>query len=374
MVKRTNSAIKEYRTQDGSKRFKFQTYIGKDPVTGKDKRVTRQGFKSYTEANRMFEKLRSDHDTRSFESITLNRLEEMWWQSYLPTVRESTAKKFEEFYRRNLKENLGNLKIREIEPATWQEFANKLAKKYVNYKRWLNYMKRIYNYAIALKLTDENPFNNIVVPKRTSRPRRDISTNFYEQDELEDFLLTAQDVSFEVYIYFYLLAGSGMRKGEALALHWDDIDLKEGLIHIHRTLTLDLDNNVFEQETTKSKAGVRTVPIPDKLVKEIKKYKLQSNSSNLLFSTASGDVLTLSKPQQWLKSVYDRNDDLRQITIHGFRHTYASLVFSTNSEIKPTDMRDLLGHETVEMSLNIYTHVNDESKKRIKDTIKKLTI
>ena len=114
MVKRTNNAIKEYRTQDGSKRFKFQTYIGKDPVTGKAKRVTRQGFKSYTEANRMFEKLRSDHDTRSFESITLNRLEEMWWQSYLPTVRESTAKKFEEFYRRNLKDNLGNLKIREI--------------------------------------------------------------------------------------------------------------------------------------------------------------------------------------------------------------------------------------------------------------------
>lgn len=374
MPKRTNKAIKEYTTKSGDKLYKFQTYIGKDLLTGKKKYVTRQGFKSYSEASHAFSQVKSTGSKSPVSNMTLNQLEELWWQSYLPTVRESTAKKFEEFYRRNLKESYGKLKIAEITPVQWQSFADKLAKKYVNYKRWLNYMKRVYNYAMALKLIDDNPFNHIIVPKRTSRPRRDISTNFYEYDELEEFLRTAQDVSFEVYIYFYLLAGSGMRKGEALALHWDDLDFKNSLVTIHRTLTLDLENNVFEQETTKSKAGIRTVPLPDKLIMQLKKYKLQSNSSHLLFSTASGNVLTLSKPQQWLKSVYDRNDDLRQITIHGFRHTYASMVFATNSDIKPTDMRDLLGHETVEMSLNIYTHVNDQSKKRIKDTIKKLDI
>ncbi len=93
-----------------------------------------------------------------------------------------------------------------------------------------------------------------------------------------------------------------------------------------------------------------------------------------MFSTLSGGVLTLSKPQQWLDEIYARNDDLRHITIHGFRHTFASMVFSSNSEIKPTDMRDLLGHETVEMSLNIYTHVTDQSKQRIQETINKLDL
>lgn len=374
MPRRANKAIKEYTTKNGEKRYKFQTYSGKDTYTGKYQYVTRRGFKSYLEAEREFNTIKLNGTKQTKSNITLNELRDMWWQSYLPTVRESTAKKFEEFYRRNLADGLGKQKANDITIVQWQKFANDLAKKYVNYKRWLNYLKRIYNYAVAIKFASDNPFDHVVVPKRTSRPRRDISNNFYNYNELELFLLTAQDVSFEVYIYFYLLAGSGMRKGEALALHWSDIDLDNSLVNIHRTLTLDLDNNVFEQETTKSKAGIRTVPIPKKLVEELKKYRAQSHSSDLLFSTTTGNVLTLSKPQQWLDAIYARNDDLRRITIHGFRHTFASMVFTSNSEIKPTDMRDLLGHETVEMSLNIYTHVTDDSKERIQKTINNLKL
>lgn len=374
MPKRTNKAIKEYETKSGEKRYMFQTYAGKDLFTGKKQYVTRRGFKSYPEANHAFNVIKAQGAKQTTASMSLNKLEELWWKSYLPTVRESTAKKFEEFYRLNIEETLGQRSLKDITPVQWQHFADDLAKKYVNYKRWLNYLKRIYAYAIALKLIDDNPFNHIIIPKRTSRKRRDTSDNFYNRNELDQFLLTAQDYSFEAYIYFYLLAGTGMRKGEALALHWSDVDFDNMMVNIHRTLTLDLDNNVFEQETTKSKAGLRIVPLPAKLVTELKKYRVQSHSFNLLFSTLSGGVLTLSKPQQWLDEIYARNDDLRHITIHGFRHTFASMVFSSNSEIKPTDMRDLLGHETVEMSLNIYTHVTDQSKQRIQETINKLDL
>ena len=374
MPRRANQAIKKYHDQNDKVRYKFHVYVGTDKVTGKRKNLTRSGFKTYSEADQEFRRLKTQGVGENFENVTLNRLRDLWWQSYYPTVRASTAKKFEEFYRINVQDTLGQLKIREIQPVQWQQFADKMARKYVNYKVGLNNLKRIYRYAISLKLTDTNPLDRIIIPKRTSKPKRDVSHNFYDEKELKEFLLTAQDVSNEVYLYFYLLAGSGLRKSEALALHWSDIDFKASQVKVHRTLTLDLKNHVVEQNTTKSKAGMRIVPIPKKLLTELMKYKLQNGQYQHIFSTRYDTPLTISKPQQWLNLVYKRNDSLRHITIHGFRHTYASIVFASNPDIKPTDMRDLLGHETVEMSMDIYTHVTSKSKDRIARTINSLDI
>ena len=369
MPKRTNAAIKEYQTKSGT-RFKFQTYIGIDPNTKKNKQVTRQGFKSYSEANQEFNRLRLNGVQSEFKTTTLNELRDIWYnEAYFSTVRESTAKKFEEYYRLNLSKTLGFLDINQIKLTQWQKFANDMAKKYVNYKVGLRNIRRMYDYAIGLKMTKSNPMREITWPSATSRPRRDTSHNFYEKEEVEEFLKTAQDVSDEAYLYFHILAGTGLRRAEALALYWTDIDFSKCQVNVNKTIALDKDNKAFEQPFTKTEAGMRIIPVPPQIVRELKEYQKINGKFKRIFSTQYDNFQPLTKPQTWMDLVYARNDKLRHITVHGFRHTYASLVYVSDPRIKPTDMKYLLGHETVEISLDIYTHVTNKSKERIRDTI-----
>ena len=69
----------------------------------------------------------------------------------------------------------------------------------------------------------------IIVPKKTTRKRRDIKNNFYTLEELKEFLAATKEHDFRSYTYYMLLATTGLRKSEALALHWSDIDFDKRL-------------------------------------------------------------------------------------------------------------------------------------------------
>ena len=127
-----------------------------------------------------------------------------------------------------------------------------------------------------------------------------------------------------------MLATTGMRKGEALALDWSDIDYERKQISITKTLAYGLGGK-YGVQTPKTKAGVRTVPLTDRLEKVLKEYR--SDLCPHLFHTVDGDYLRLSKPAQWLQMVYKHDPDLRQIRIHGFRHTFASLLIAADPSI-----------------------------------------
>ena len=103
--------------------------------------------------------------------------------------------------------------------------------------------------------------------------------------------------------------------------------------------------------------------------------------------------MSLSKPTQWLKQVYDKdheinekfakenkldenyvlNKDLRHITLHGFRHTFATLLIE-NTNVKPKTVQMLLGHANIQMTLDIYTHVNNKNKEDAINSISQLNI
>ncbi|WEV62998.1 tyrosine-type recombinase/integrase [Lactobacillus sp. ESL0731] len=95
--------------------------------------------------------------------------------------------------------------------------------------------------------------------------------------------------------------------------------------------------------------------------------------SNKLFHTQNGNYLTLSKPDQWRHAIYKANPKLKQITIHGFRHTFATLLIS-ETNVKPKTVQMLMGHETIEMTMDIYTHLTSQNKKDTINSIKLLNI
>lgn len=144
----------------------------------------------------------------------------------------------------------------------------------------------------------------------------------------------------------------------------------------------------------KTKQSNRTVPLSANLKQVLLDYrKSEKVVSDKIFHTVNGNYLALSKPTQWLDRVYTKdheinekyakkykldknyvlNKDLKHITIHGFRHTFATLLIE-NTDVKPKTVQMLLGHANIQMTLDIYTHINSKNKEDAIKSISQLNI
>lgn len=375
MVREANPRVFSYDTKKG-KRYGFHAYLGVDQKTGKKKFLTRQGFFGYPEANSAYIQATSEGVVKKVDRvITMDELFDLWFETYKPDVKESTANKTKETYRIHVKPYFGKYRITEIEPVDFQNYIVKMSKKLLRFKRTINLISSMYKYAISLNLAKENPTLNVIVPRKSERKKRGSKDNFYSLDELTEFLKIAKTVNDRVYLYFLLISSTGARRGEGLALKWEDVDFNNNLLTINKTLTVGENNRqiVNSAKTTKSN---RKLPISDNLSLELKKYKLKNGKYDIIFHKAlEDDYVSLSKSYQWLQMVYAKApDELKRITIHGFRHTFASILFESDPNIKPTDVQEMMGHETVGTTLNIYTHMTNKGRDRVTKAINFLNI
>lgn len=375
MPRKTNPAIKQYKLKSGERRYKFQIYLG-STTGGKSVVTTRAGFKTYREASIVFDQLKlsglKEHSEN--KQITVNELYRLWFESYKFQVKQSTANKNQQVYKNHIAPEFGDNPISRISVARIQRFADRKAQEIVKYKDVIRQLNIIFEYAQHLGYINDNPVNRILVPKKTARPRRDIENNVYTKKQLEAFLEAAKQRPMNVYTYFMILASTGLRKSEALALTWKDIDFRKSLINVNKTLALGMDNELIVQPP-KSPKSIRKVPISKNLSKVLKEYRkeFKRDDTDKLFATRTGNYPVLSRPSNWLRQIYAANPRMKKITIHGFRHTFATLLVE-ETNVKPKTVQMLLGHENIQMTLDIYTHINAANKKEAKAVIDELNI
>lgn len=391
MPKRKNTSIKDYKLKSGKKRYEFVISLGQNS-NGDRVQVHRRGFKTYAEAEAAFNKLsqtKPDNFVKQ-KQIKVFELRDLWFENYKTQVKESTANKNKQVFDNHVIPDFGNQYVDKITVAELQKWADRKAKQIVKYRDAINEFNALFEYGIRLNYLSENPLKRIIIPKKTSRPRRDTEHNVYTREELNQFLEVAKEYGLVQYTYFKLLSATGLRKSEALALTWQDIDLKAGTLSINKTLAYGLDNKTIIQPP-KSPKSKRILPISDSLKEVLIDYKQkQKIISNKLFHTIKGTYLKMSKPDQWLKSIYAKDheekvkyakthnlkepqSDLRHITVHGFRHTFATLLIA-ETNVKPKTVQMLLGHENIQMTLDIYTHVNNKNKEDAVNALKQLNI
>ena len=377
-----NNDIKEYTTPSGKKRYRFNLYVGVDETTGHSIQIRKQGYKSKKEAQEAYLKyqlkvIKGEYIPESKGHITFNKLYVMWLKIYRETVKTSTYATTTRYFDDHILKQLGSKYIDKLTVLDCQKAVNiwfNDAPK--TYKRFIRYTNNVLNYGINnLELISKNPMNKVIPPKAKNKPKP--FTDFYSKDELNIFLRDAKEYNFKYFVFFRLLAYSGMRKGEALALKWSDINFKDNTISINKDVTVGLNNELYE-DTPKTENSFRTLDMDATTMEYLKEWRLMQqktmlklgynflNSDNLLFSTINNGYLSMSKPRQWNVAICKKYK-LRRIKIHGFRHTHASLLFEAGASMNEVKAR--LGHADINTTMNIYTHVTDDQKK---DTANKL--
>lgn len=352
----------------------FRTYIGMNPDTGKPIRTTRRGFKTIREAKLALADLELNGLPKEKEPLkkqTYSDVYDQWYEEYKTTVKESTLLKTERLFKNHIIPAFGKSPIDEINPIDVQTQMYAWHKKLMRANMVMNYAGLIFDYAIRMQLIASNPTKVIKKPVRKKAIKEDKDLNFYDKAELKEFMtILESSPNFRVHVYFRLLAFTGIRKGESLALKWSDIDFEKKTLNINKAVSRR-ETGLYIQ-TPKTAASIRRISLDDKTLDLLKKFKDTDDNESLIFRSDNGGILSSAKPRKWLLTVQKQIDlerakkkkePMKKISIHGFRHTHASLLFESGATIKDVQFR--LGHSDIQTTMDVYTHVSKLAKEQL---------
>lgn len=374
--------IKKYTTKNGETRYLFQTYLGIDPLTGKERRTTRRGFKTMKETKQAERNLLLDveenglpsNQSDGFQDPTFEEIAHLWLKSYKTTVKPSTFENVRAKVEKMTDEHFKEMKLKKITVAYCQKIVIELSKSYVLYNHYLSVINRIFKYAVLMDILDSNPFDKVIKPKSKQTQRKG---NFLTKEELKEFLKLAQNTTLSYFFpLVHLMSYTGLRQGEVLALKWSDIDFENKRITVDKTAVRIKERQTLQTpKTKKSKRVISIDPATLSILKSWKKDQIKiyfkngkhfEGDENFIFTNQRGEWVHIHNFIRYFKR-FIADHKLKPITPHGLRHTHASLLFSAG--VEPKNISDRLGHSTVQITLDLYTHITEEQRT---DTVEKL--
>ena len=225
-------------------------------------------------------------------------------------------------------------------------------------------LNQIFESAIADEIIDKNPCKTLQLPKYKANEKRPLN-------EIEKKALFSADFSDEDRLFVMILYYTGLRRGEALALSRDCVDLENRRLTVRKSVAYH--SNTPYLKEPKSAKSARTVPIPDPLYNLLKDYEydeyLFTRNGRLVTQSAyvkmwkrilrkmNDALLDPEKPKQ------EQEDQITDLTAHTFRHNYATVLF--NSEVSVKEAQHLLGHSTINVTMDIYTHLEEAKKETV---------
>ncbi|MBF6625732.1 site-specific integrase [Aerococcaceae bacterium zg-BR9] len=368
--------IKEYYLKDGSKRYMFQLYLGVDPLTGKKRRTTRRNFKTKKEASIELARLKVQIEEQGLptkkQRMKFQEVFDLWKVDFEQTVKESTYYFQMRAFRLHILPKIGNVYIDALTPQRCQKLINEWCSYYKKYSSLISLTNRVLNYAIALGLINDNPMMKTIRPKRRKKiDEQPYTSPFYDLEQLKTFLdYVRTNYDNQTYLMFHLLAYTGMRKGELLALRWCDFDELHSNITINQTLSKNKDGKEIFQ-TPKTTASNRTIALDNVTTKLLTAWRTEQkeklfkygyntmNKKQLIFTNLKNQCFYSEYVNYTLSKILKAND-LPHITVHGFRHTHCSLLFESGATLK--QVQDRLGHTDIKTTMDIYNHVTPKQQ------------
>lgn len=358
-------------TKRGKNSYSIAISIGKDSATGKYKQqwVSVKGTKK--DAEKRLSELLHQLDNGTFikpGKTTLGEYLERWLQEYVwPNLAPRTAEGYQYIVRSHLIPSLGHIPLTQIKPEHLQHlYTEKLSSGRYDGKGGLS--KRSVQYihvtlhkalknAVKLGIIYRNPADAVEPP----RPQHSEMQTMNESD-IHIFLELANSTPY--YTLFYLALFTGMRRSELLALKWCDVDLLLCQLSVTRTIhQLHSGEIIFQQtKTDKSRRMISLSPSTAIVLREHREQQekmrqslgLALSDDDLVFCQIDGKpLLPDSITHAWMKLA--RRTGLKGIRLHDARHSHASLMLKQG--IHPKIVQERLGHSSIQITLDTYSHV-----------------
>ena len=315
------ATFRQYTKKNGQKAWMFNAYGGYR--NGKQINITRRGFATRKEARIALSRLDLgiEENKKSENEETYEDIYHLWYEEYKSTVKESTLLKTERIFKNHILPAFGKKNIINIKPLDVQAQMNIWHKKLVRASMIMNYAGLIFDYAIRMQLITLNPTKVIKKTARAKQVKDDDHANFYDKPQLKQFMQVLESgENFRAYVFFRLLAFTGIRKGEILALNWADIDFKNKTLFINKAVARS--EKGLYIDTPKTTSSIRRISLDDITLDLLSKFKKDA-PKGLIFQNEHGGILSPAKPRKWYLSAMQKlPDNFKWISIHGFRHTH----------------------------------------------------
>jgi hypothetical protein len=176
------------------------------------------------------------------------------------------------------------------------------------------------------------------------------------QEEMQRFLIQAKEDG--CYELFLLELSIGLRRGEILALQWDDLDFETGALRITKQVTRVRGELVISEP--KTKASIRTVILPPELRQMLWEYRKTVDSRWMFPSPVKEDSPMDPAAVRKRLSVVLKRAGCKHVRFHDLRHTFATTALEYGMDVKT--LSATVGHVSAKTTLNIYTHITDDMR------------
>lgn len=334
----------------------------------------KQGLASENIAIRELLKVKTDlinGDTKQVDNsnLTVSEWADIWYEQSKGRWAISTRANRSDVIKNQIKPLLGKYKLQKLDRSTYiKEFINVLQEKYAvsTAQTYHDIFRIMINAAVENELIKRNRFTRIPILKEDDEDDEAFD-NFLDPSELKKFLGSAEkNLDITGFTSILLLAYTGLRKGEAQALRWNDIDFK------NKKLTVDETRDFYGVRSPKTKRSRRTIVISEVLIRQLKSYRkwcLETffsigktlSDEDYIFIGIRGNPIHLSKFIEDFNNIY-KVSDLKRITPHGLRHTHATILLTGKNRMPVAVIAKRLGN-TPQMINNVYGHVIEEAEK-----------
>ncbi|BCJ30535.1 tyrosine-type recombinase/integrase [Actinocatenispora sera] len=305
-------------------------------------------------------------------TLTLNAYLTEWLTEVVSKrVRPNTLETYRIMVEQYLLPGIGRRKLGKLNVREVRQFLDGLAKRGTG-ARTVQYVHTTLRVALEDAMREEIISRNVArlvrVPAPPKQERQPLTV-----EQVKALLRHTRD--YRLYALFVVLALLGLRRSEALALRWDDVDLTNGVLRVSASLQRTVAG--LERLPTKTRRSVRTVPLPALVLRALRDHWYQTlveridlddrhPDSGYVFTTSIGTPIDPRNCSRLFREMCT-DAGLPTVRLHDLRHGCASVLLQL--AVPPRTVMEILGHSTLEMTMNTYAHVSLDDKRSALDKI-----
>ena len=359
------------------------TYLARF-VNRRGRRVEKR-FKTFPEAKNWLDEARykdKHSDALLSSGTTVDEWFEFWLENLVSDLAPNTIRNYRERYTKDAQPIIGGLRLTEVKPMHSQMIFKRMEANYAGSTMRQTYIMlgTMFKSARLNDMITKHPLDNV----KTTKPVKAVNDiNFLTVAEQEKFLEAAKCSPH--YLQYCFLLETGLRTGELIGLTWDKVDFESKTITVNKSLEYRHSVGYWHAGPPKSLSSYRTIPLTKRayLILEMvydgvgKRKEARELSEVLEFmDSRSGKIdsfvmrdlvfINHRTGMPTKNSTYDTNlytlcekAKIKHISMHSLRHTYATRAIERN--VNPKILQKLLGHSSVQMTMDRYVHVSEES-------------